>query len=158
MLVFDVEGNGFQLSSAADGVDFDMDGTGRAVMGGMDAFDTGLSVTRDLDVRVDFSRGSGVLYGTVQQRDGTAASAYYVVVFPSPREQWNAITPRIRVAPVAADGSFEVAGLAPGRYLVEAAGITGADDVDALLLETLRTARDVTVAKDTRLSLALTVE
>jgi hypothetical protein len=90
---------------------------------GGDALDSGVVIgpaASDLVVRL--TDRPARIGGLVEYHDGRPAAEFSVVAFPveeslrGPRSRW------VRLVPVAADGTFELIGLAPGEYFVNAAG------------------------------------
>jgi hypothetical protein len=83
-------------------------------------------------VVVTFTTGRTVLSGTVHSGGGPAAHAT-ILLFPSDYERWIANgmrATRTRSAATGADGSFEIAGMLPGDYLVVALPPEATADTD----------------------------
>jgi hypothetical protein len=104
-------------------------------------------------VVVTFTDRPTELAGVLQDAAGQPAPGFYVVVFPSDRNQWNQgsrrLPPPVRSA---SDGTFRFAGLPAGAYYL--AAMTSVDQADlsdaAFLQELARAAVSVTVAEDER--------
>ena len=87
---------------------------------GVDVIDSGVEITRNMDVEVVLGPQSA-LTGTVADARGRPVASAAVVVFAEDPARWSLTQTRyVRTMPVRSDGSFNVEGLGPARYYVAA--------------------------------------
>jgi protocatechuate 3,4-dioxygenase beta subunit len=95
-----------------------------ALVNGFDAadapFDFGLGGAVYRDVEVVVSDSGATIAGRVAETNGPPVTSYAVVVLPANRDWWYPQSRRLKVGRATADGSFRVAGLPPGEYVVAA--------------------------------------
>jgi len=78
------------------------------------------------DVVVAVSDRRSEVAGTLTTAAGTAATDYFIVLFPSDRGLWHAHSPRVRVVRPNADGAFSAKDLPSGEYRI--AALTDVED------------------------------
>jgi hypothetical protein len=96
--------------------------------GGRDVRDTPITFDNGniTDVVVAVSDRRAEVAGTLTTAVGTAATDYFIVLFPSDRTLWHPHSPRVRVVRPNADGSFSARDLPSGDYRI--AALTDVED------------------------------
>ena len=79
-----------------------------------------MNANETADWTVTYTDKPTSLTGVFQDRGGRAATEYYILVFASDRKHWTPGSRRIRMTRPATDGAFNVKGLPPGEYFLEA--------------------------------------
>jgi len=89
---------------------------------GREAFEAPLRVnpSETVDWTVTYTDKPTSLAGVFQDREGRAATDYYILVFSSDRKYWVPGSRRVRMTRPATDGAFSVKGLPPGEYFLAA--------------------------------------
>jgi hypothetical protein len=89
---------------------------------GRDAFESPLRVNPNepLDWTITYTDRPTNLAGVFQDRDGRAATDYYILVFSSDRKHWTPGSRRVRMTRPATDGAFGIKGLPAGEYVLTA--------------------------------------
>jgi protocatechuate 3,4-dioxygenase beta subunit len=101
-----------------------------AMYGGQDLFDTPIEIT-SIDIagiEIAFSDQASQLNGRLQHADGSPASGYFVVAFPTDRSLWLPQSRRLRSVRPGTDGQFRLDDLPAGDYYL--AALTDADSDD----------------------------
>jgi hypothetical protein len=73
-----------------------------------------------VDLTITFTDTPTGVRGTFQDRNGRAATDYYVLAFPADRQYWKPGSRRIRMMRPGTDGAFSATGLSAGDYLLAA--------------------------------------
>jgi hypothetical protein len=100
---------------------------------GGDALDSGVVVAAGgmPELIVQVTRSPARISGVVEHYDGRPASEFSIAVFPVEDSGRGPRSRRIRLNAIAADGSFDVAGLPPGDYYVAAVGTSDPRELGA---------------------------
>ena len=108
---------------------------------GGDALDLGgvvaMAGTPELVLRL--TNTAARISGLVAHHDGRPAGEFSVVAFPVEESLRGPRSRRLRLDPVAADGTFEMMGLPPGEYFVNAVGTSDPRELNTALLAQLAT-------------------
>jgi hypothetical protein len=78
------------------------------------------------DVHVDLATQRAEVAGTLTTATGTAATDYFIVVYPEDRSLWHETSPRVRVVRPSADGAYRARDLPAGTYRI--AAVTDVDE------------------------------
>ncbi len=78
------------------------------------------------DVQVSLATQRTEVAGTLTTATGTAATDYFIVVFPDDRSLWHETSPRVRVVRPSIDGAFSARDLPAGAYRI--AAVTDVED------------------------------
>jgi hypothetical protein len=111
-----------------------------SVANGRDAFDAPLTVggSGALEWTVTYTDAPATLTGLLSDTGGRAATAYYILVFPTDRRYWTPGSRRVRMMRPATDGAFAARGLPPGEYFLAAlTDLESGEWNDAAFLEQL---------------------
>ena len=116
---------------------------------GREAFEAPLRVNANetVDWTVTYTDKPTSLTGVFQDRDGRAATDYYILVFSSDRRYWTPGSRRVRMTRPGTDGAYSVKGLPPGEYYLAAPADleTGEWNDPTLLEEVVRSSARVTL-------------
>jgi hypothetical protein len=107
---------------------------------GKDITDTGsdfVAGPQPLTVTIVVTDKTGALAGSVTDGDGRAHS-YRVVAFPEDERRWSEHSRFIKVTSPRTDGTFNVDGLLPGKYIVVAAVLSDGEWFDPDVLRRLQ--------------------
>jgi hypothetical protein len=120
-----------------------------AIASGRDAWEAPLRVEpgQPVELTVTYTDRPTSLAGVFQDRNGRAATDYYVVLFSADRTHWIPGSRRIRTTRPATDGAFSIRGIPPGEYYLAALTDLDANESNdpALLDELIKTAARVTL-------------
>ncbi|HET9371667.1 MAG TPA: hypothetical protein VFO19_15505 [Vicinamibacterales bacterium] len=126
---------------------------------GREVVDEPIEISTDLAaIEVTLFDRRSDLRGTVGTEDAAAQTARAVALFAKETRYWWPGSPRIRLAPIALGGTFEVDDLGPGTYLIAAGDFDPGEPWTEALLTSLRPlAAEIAIGRGERLIVDLQV-